>query len=230
MLLISRWLAHASLLGLTGSLSCSAPAFAESSFLAPQDIPAFVSKAPGADRSVRLCSFHAYSKDADVNGSNLRAGPDLNAAVLAVIPGERAEAGTKIGPEFEVLGSKDEWLLIRGVHWAGYDKAEKMLFSGPGWISAGLVSFEAEDPWVRDAPRAEARKVVELQGRDLIIKRVHGCSGSFVDVDYELDGEQKGRGWVSGACANQVTTCSGGSPYIEERNGKLVMTGSPSNQ
>jgi hypothetical protein len=130
-----------------------------------------------------------------------------------------------------VIGSVDDWFLIRQVIWTGYDLDEKLLFSGPGWIAAGLVSFSAEDPWLRSAPRADAAKIrgfssdgnaaPGLEVNDAIIKRVHRCSGSFVDVDLEAPDGRKARGWVTGVCANQVTTCGGGSDYVEERDGKL---------
>lgn len=217
-------------LGLLGTLLISGLVHAEVPFLALPDIPAAVAKAHGSGADAHLCSLHVYSKDTDVNGSNLRAAPDIKAPILGVIPGKRAEAGTRIGPEFQVIGSKNGWLLIRNAYWAGYDHDEKLLFSGPAWISAGLVGFEAEDPWVREAPRADARKIEKPLGSDIVIKRVHGCSGSFVDVDYEIRNGPKGRGWVSGICGVQVTTCGGGFPYVEEIDGKLVRTGSPDSE
>lgn len=199
------------------------------------EIPVTVRKAPGYDRKVNMCSLHLYSKDADTKGTNIRAAPSINAPVIGVIPGERAEATARIGPEFHVIGSQNGWLLIHNAYWAGYDYGKKLLFRGPGWIAAGLVGFEIEDDWLYDAPHAGAQKILKLSAPNdtpwesnwgpssVSIKRVYGCSGSFVEVDLETPNRQKAHGWVTNLCGNQVTTCASNSGFfIEERNGTLV--------
>jgi hypothetical protein len=179
--------------------------------LDPSEVPSAVRKASGYRPGINLCWLNAFSIDTDPQGTNIRAAPDRNAPIITKIPGERDEAGNKIGPEFQVIGSVDGWLLIRQVTWAGYDLNEKLIFNGLGWIAAGLVSFSAEDPWLRSAPRADASRVrgfspdenaaPGLEVNDAIIKRVHHCSGSFVDVDLEAPDGRKARGWVTGARA-----------------------------
>lgn len=200
--------------------------------LEPSQVPAVVTQAPGHGPGTHLCWLSAYSTDTDPKGTNIRAAPSRDAPVLGTIPGGRAEAGTGIGPEFQVIASRDGWLLVHNVRWAGYDLDEKLLFPGPGWIAAGLVSFSAEDPLLRSAPRVNAPEIGKLLPvpdvapawgpSEVIIKRIHRCSGSFVDVDLETPDGHKARGWVSGACANQVTTCGGGGRSIEEHGGRLV--------
>lgn len=204
--------------------------------LDPSEVHSAVAKAPGYRPGISLCWLNAYSIDTDPQGTNIRAAPDRNAPVIAKIPSERAEADTRIGPEFQVIGSADGWLLIRQVIWRGYDKNEKLLFNGLGWIAAGLVGVSAEDALLRSAPRADASAIMELFSApnadpswgpsDIIVKRVYRCSGSFVDADLEIPDGQKARGWVAGICSNQVTTCSGGGIHIEEHNGKLVSPNS----
>lgn len=210
-------------------------AHGEIRWLELSEIPNVVRKAPGYDSKVQLCSLHLYSKDADVRGTNIRTAPTIDAPIIGTIPGERAEAGTRIGPEFEVIGSKDGWLLVRNAYWRGYEYGEKLLLRGPGWISAGLVGFEIENSWLYDAPRADARKILRLSSPDntdaeslwgpdsVQIKRVYGCSGSFLDVDLETPDGQKARGWITSICGNQVTTCIfSNDTFTEEHNGRLV--------
>ncbi|MCG7392148.1 SH3 domain-containing protein [Microvirga sp. ACRRW] len=211
------------------------PAIAEAKqwrLLEPAEIPAAAAQATGFRTGVNLCWLNAYSDDSDPKGTNIRAAPSRNAPVIGTIPQKRAEAGTEIGPEFQVIGSTDGWLLIRQAIWRGYERDEKLLFKGPGWIAAGLVSFSVEDPLLRAEPHMNARTIMELTsaqdaesswGPDsVIIKRAHRCSGSFVEVDLETPDGRKARGWANGACANQVTTCGGNPSAVEERAGKLV--------
>lgn len=184
---------------------------------------------------MRLCSLHLYSNDADAKGTNIRAAPSVNAPIIGTLPGKRAEADTKIGPEFQVLGAKGGWLLIRNAHWAAYVHEEELLFPGPGWIAAKFVGFEIEHGWLYDTPQGHGQRILKLSSldqadseshwgpEDVRVERVYGCSGSFLEVDIETPNGQKKRGWVTGVCGNQVTTCGGGDAFVEERKGKLVV-------
>jgi hypothetical protein len=40
-----------------------------------------------------------------------------------------------------------------------------------------------------------------------VIDRVYGCSGAYAEVMVHMEGEPPLRGWVTGICSNQVTTC-----------------------
>jgi hypothetical protein len=69
-------------------------------------------------------------------------------------------------------------------------------------------------PEVRSAPAANASVITKLQTQDLsggpdsaTIDHVFGCSGDFADVATHMDGQHTTRGWVTGICSNQVTTC-----------------------
>lgn len=198
----------------------------------PEIQPA-VSVAPGGKSTgVRLCWVSVYSRDK--TPTNLRAGPSREAKVVAVLPAERAEAGTRIGPEFQVIAGRQDWFLIRGAHWAGYDLPEKALVLGPAWMAANLASFTIESPSLRRAPNEAAETILKMAplegaadnwGPDSAkIERVHGCSGSFVDVSVSLPDGRKARGWATGLCGNQVTTCGGGHVVAEERAGGLYRT------
>jgi hypothetical protein len=39
------------------------------------------------------------------------------------------------------------------------------------------------------------------------IDHVFGCSGEFAEAAVHMEGQRPVRGWVTGICSNQVTTC-----------------------
>jgi hypothetical protein len=59
-----------------------------------------------------------------------------------------------VGAEFEIVGSKDGWLLIRNAE-AAVDRQGngKRVFEGPGWISGGLAGATLGSQFLRAAPR-----------------------------------------------------------------------------
>jgi hypothetical protein len=191
-----------------------------------QAVPAAVRASPGFDRSVRLCLFKAYLNDRDPTGTNLRAAPGGKAAILKKVPNSRAEAGQRIAPELEVIGSKDGWFLVRNIHWEGYgDGVAALIFKGPAWVSATLVSAEMEGTGLRQRPEPDSPLITppaSASMADKRLRRMHGCSGSLVDATFDLADRTQIRGWSHGACANQVTTCGGGHRVLFEKDGKLV--------
>lgn len=203
--------------------------------LGPLETVAAVRKAVGGrlPADLKLCRVFAYSRD--TGETNLRAGPGLAARVVATLPGERPEAGARIGPEFQVLAGRGPWFLIRSAHWAGYDLPAKPLHLGPAWMAANLVAFTIESLDLLAEPREGARSVLRLLplagapdqawGPDSArIARVHGCSGSYVEVDVQLPDGRAARGWAGGLCRNQVTTCGGGQVLYEARAGGLYLS------
>lgn len=202
--------------------------------LTPRETVVAVSTAVGGSMpaGLTLCRLFVYSRDK--GDTNLRAAPSRAARIVGTLPGERREAGTRIGPEFQVLAGQGPWFLIRGARWAGYDLPEKRLHRGPSWMAANLVGFTIESLDLLSAPRPDARSVLRLLPLDgaadqawgpdsATIERVHGCSGSFVDVDVRLPDGRTARGWATGLCGNQVTTCGGGQVIYEARAGGLFL-------
>jgi hypothetical protein len=209
---------------------CAQPAQAQD--FGPERVPALVRSAPGFDPALRLCWASGYLQDRDPRGTNLRAGPSAGAKILARVPNRRIEAGTAISPEFQIIGSMKGWLLVRDVRWAGYDLPPAKVYAGMAWVSGALVGVSIENLDLLQRPEPNSPLVMKLLGEtsdgkpwsagDLKIRRIHGCSGSMLDVTLELPGNRTVRGWASGACANQVTTCGGGQGLIYERDGALV--------
>jgi hypothetical protein len=191
------------------------------------EAPKVAAKAPGFSHDVNLCWLRAHSRDTDPKGTNIRARPERKSRIIGKIPEERAEAGTKIGPEFQIIGSKDGWFLIHNAYWAGYDSgASKILFSNSGWIAASLIGLTSEDSSLRAQPLSDAPVLMSLSSESsesvLKIEKIYACSGSFIDAAIIAPNGKKARGWLSSICGNQVTTCGGGGRLIEERAGRLV--------
>lgn len=166
-----------------------------------------------AEEPARVCSFSAHTIDPDPAGTNVRSAPSATASILATLPQEAGEGDAAFSPEFDVIGFKRGWFLIENVAVGHYgDEPVRTIFKGPGWVAAKLVGFTINDHRLREEPGGSAKIVAELTGADwgpdsAIVKKVHDCSGAFVDVTVETPDGAERRGWATGLCANQVTTC-----------------------
>jgi len=180
---------------------------------------------PGAAAAAEIaapaqrCDFRAWSKDPDPAGLNVRAAPKRDAAVVARLPAPREVEGEKIAVEFKVIGGDGPWLLIDGAEFADYGDGAKKVFSGRGWVAAGLVGVTPQDEKVRLGPETTAGIVDEPRATAdgnydfLSLTRILGCRGRWIEMEGEFRVEQKKpgrpvRGWVTDLCANQVTTCN----------------------
>ncbi|MES2905950.1 MAG: hypothetical protein V4691_02820 [Pseudomonadota bacterium] len=192
------------------------------------EIKPAVAKALGSKtKDVHLCSFEVYLRDS--GKTNLRAAPHSNAKIVGSLPAPEPEYGTTISPRVQVIGGKEGWFLVRAGRWADREK-DKMLFEGPAWMAANLADFTIEGG-LYTAPVEEAPPVAKLAplpgtadnwGSDSVkIDKVFGCSGSFVDASVITPDDRKFRGWATGICANQLTTCGGGHRIYEEREGGI---------
>jgi hypothetical protein len=166
------------------------------------------------------CSIRGYLSDPDPKGTNVRAAPRANAPVIGHLPPRSGYEGSNemVGVEFEIIGSKDGWLLIQN--------PEKVAFNGPGWISGRLVGFTIGSPRLLAGPADNAKVVADLHGQgeegfgpdSFGVLQVHACQGHFAEVTIALapsikppPGKDKPmRGWVGKVCSNQLTTCD---PY-----------------
>lgn len=163
------------------------------------------------------CGFSGWSNDKDPAGLNVRTAPSAKARVIAKLPPEAKNNGN--AAEFDIVGSRDGWLLIEHAHFVDYDGGgpDRVLFEGPGWVSGSKVGFEINDVGVRSAPKADAPVTAQLlqtndeggsTGPDsAAIDRVFRCSGDFADVLLHMPKGAPIRGWVTRLCSNQVTTC-----------------------
>lgn len=163
---------------------------------------------------VAACALPGWSNDPDPAGLNIRAAPRADAEIIGRVPPPQAQDGARYAAEFRITGSRDGWFLIAGVSFADYGsgKAGRVLFKGPGWVFADKVRFLINRAAVRSAPADNAPTVAKLQTPDsgpdsATIDHVFGCSGAFAEVAAHMEGRRPTRGWVTGICSNQVTTC-----------------------
>ena len=171
--------------------------------------------APPAQR----CDFRAWSKDPDPAGLNVRAAPRRDAPVIGRLPAPRTVDGERWAVEFRVVGGNGPWLMIENAEFADYGSGAEKVFSGRGWIAAGMVDVGVQDEKVRlgptsgagivDEPRAAADGTYDF----LSLRRILGCRDRWIEMEGEFRVEKDkpgraARGWVTDLCGNQATTCN----------------------
>jgi hypothetical protein len=174
-------------------------------------------RAANVDTSgVTACSLSGWSNDPDPAGLNIRSAPRADAEVIGRVPPARPQGGDSYAAEFDIIGSRNGWFLVRTVKFADYGsgKGDRAVFAGPGWVFADKVRFMINRAEVRGAPDDNAKVVAKLRSADdsagpdsAFIDHVYGCSGAFAEAAVHMEGQRALRGWVTGICSNQVTTC-----------------------
>lgn len=174
----------------------------------------FPSAAVVAGDSAALCHFRALTDDPDPAGTNIRSGPGVGHDVIAVLPQAIPGPSGEYRPEFRATDFADGWFEIADARAGQYDGGEEtVLFSGPGWISAALVTVWIEGAVLHESPSISSPVLFDLAGgnslpEEAVVTKFLGCSGSFVHVVVERSDGATGQGWTEDICANQVTTCS----------------------
>jgi len=169
------------------------------------------------------CEVRAFAIDPDPKGSNVRSAPRPNAPIVGHLkPLTRIERDTLVGVEFDIVGSRDGWLLIRnGRPEGGLTLDAAHARDGRGWISGKLAATTLALPPLRSEPRRDAPEVAHLMGDgsgpdgswgpySVAITTVHGCQGGYIDVTVTPPKGKPVRGWSYKPCAAQLTTCDGG--------------------
>jgi hypothetical protein len=158
------------------------------------------------------CRLKAFAIDRDPKGSNIRSAPRADAPVVAKLPPLwRLGPDTWEGAEFDLVGSKDGWLLIQNPTAGQYEDKTARPFEGQGWISGALVGVTIDDGPLLAKPSADAAVLVRAESASYDVKRVHACIGEFVEVTAAPIGGKTYRGWSRRSCASQLTTCDHGS-------------------
>lgn len=158
------------------------------------------SAAPLDTAGASQCEARGFSNDADPKGTNVRSAPRADASILRrLAPRIRIAPDTTTGVEFEIVGSKDGWLLIQ-------EGGER------GWISGRLVGVTLASRPLRAAPRRDAPVLAQLSGENwgpdsVGVSAVHGCFDKYVEVTATPVGGKPLRGWSYWPCASQLTTC-----------------------
>jgi hypothetical protein len=163
------------------------------------------------------CEVRGFAIDRDPKGTNVRSAARIDAPVIGhLVPMIRVDKDAYSGVEFDIVGFKGGWFLIRNGSDDGLKLDAAHADDGRGWISARLVGVQLRVPALRSAPRRDAREVVRLKGANwgpdsVTVSAVHACQGPYMEVTTTPYGATMAvRGWSFKPCSNQLTTCDGG--------------------
>ena|SRR5579871_332289 len=166
---------------------------------------------------VTQCAVRGFAIDRDPKGTNVRSAPRANAPIIGhLVPMIRIDKDEYSGVEFDIVGSRDGWFLIKNGSDDGLKLDAAHADDGRGWVSARLVSVQLRAPALRAAPRRDAREGAHLRGDNwgpdsVAVSAVHGCQGDYMEVTATpLDSRAAVRGWSFKPCSLQLTTCDGG--------------------
>jgi SH3-like domain-containing protein len=153
------------------------------------------------------CNFSTYLEDEDTNpdnGTNIRAKPDRNSAIIRTLGGKNNDEVTSAdGVVVKVTGFSNGWFEVSRVEQVG--DSDKVLFEERGWLHSSLLgmSVGGADPRLYAEPRHKSRILMKLKVDESPLKLL-ACQGEWVKV--ETGGKI---GWLSpgGQCGNPLTTC-----------------------
>jgi hypothetical protein len=160
------------------------------------------------------CDARGFSKDPDPRGTNVRRAPRADAAIIGrLAPLTRISRDEWTGVTFDIVGSKDGWLLIRNVNPPDGVKLDVAYAAdGRGWISGRLVGATLATAAFQSAPRPDAPEVMHMMTDNwgpwsVAVSAVHGCQGGYLEVTVVLPNGKPVRGWSYKPCVAQLTTC-----------------------
>jgi hypothetical protein len=128
----------------------------------------------------------------------------------------KIDPNTETGVEFDIVGSKAGWLLIRnGSPAGGLTFNPPYQAAGRGWVYSKLVGTQLRMAAFRSAPRRDAPQIARFMGDNwgpdsASVIAIHGCQGRYIEVTAAPPGGKPLRGWSYLPCSSQLTTCDGG--------------------
>ncbi len=180
-----------------------------------------------------------YLQATDPAGRTVRAGPNVTARRLGTIaPPLKTGLGT-VPASFTIIGSRNGWLLIEnaGFDEELADQTVPKTYAGRGWISGKGVSVNAQASIVFLRPDHKSQKIIRVLDSkgdrgafaELEMTGISACQGYWVLGNWRKGGfaSQSGvairhsataiisksplvvRGWVTGICDIQETSCDG---------------------
>jgi hypothetical protein len=182
-------------------------------------IPVAAQAVPLDTTGASQCQTRGFSTDFDPKGTNVRGAPRADAPIIGrLAPPALVGPNTYEGVEFEIVGSKDGWLLIqKGSPAREFTLDPAHAADGRGWVPGSLVGVQPSTLPLRTAPHRDAPTVAELRGPNwgpdsFLVSVVHACRDKYVEVTGTLPaGGKPLRGWTWAPCSNQLSTCGGGT-------------------
>jgi hypothetical protein len=166
-----------------------------------------------AEDAPATCEISAWTLGEDE--VEVRRGPGADFPVIAKLPPPVEAEGDPYSTELSVTGSKQGWFRVEEAIVIDYiwDDPVETVFSGEGWVSGGDLGLALNHRYLYAGASTESRVVATLvdpvagAGPDsFIVDRLYACQGDWVEVKGEFVGSRH-RGWTTGTCSNQVTTC-----------------------
>lgn len=173
------------------------------------------------------CSIEAWSTGETPAERRIHAGPDAESPVLATMPPPIEFAGYSFKVTLEITGARDGWFRIHRATTSNtiVDDPLETVFEGEGWVSGEFVGlllnrvdlyaapFDDESEEAIANPPAVVGRLAAADAEGVLwgpdsatVERLLDCRGDWVLVEATLLGHAL-RGWTSGTCANQLTTC-----------------------
>ena len=172
-------------------------------------------QAPTVDTTgASRCKVRGFSTDTDPKGTNVRSAPRADASVIGhLAPRTRISPDDYTGVTFEIVGSKDGWLLIQNADpEAGLKLNAANAAGGRGWISGRLVGTTLASEPLRAGPQRDMAIVAYLSGAtwgpdSVAVSVVHACQDEYIEVTATPISGKPLRGWSWRPCSSQLTTC-----------------------
>lgn len=162
------------------------------------------------------CEARGWARDKDPRGTNIRNAPRADAPVIGhLAPLARIAADEWTGVEFDIIGSKNGWLLIKHPNPSDGMKLDaEHAADGRGWIWGGLVGTQLATVPLRSGPRRETPALARFKGDNwgpdsVAVSAIHACEGKYVEVTATPSDGTTVRGWSFAPCSAQLTTCDG---------------------
>lgn len=166
---------------------------------------------------IEPCTIEGWSTGDHPNGLKVRQHPDAGAAVVGHLPAPVDVAGYAFNTQVSITGSTSGWFRIGRGYVVDYigDAPTETVFDGEGWVPGRSLGLLVNHVNLYAKPSSEAQIVAKLEGTregqaygadSFQVERLLQCAEDWVEVEGSFMGSNR-RGWATGTCANQVTTC-----------------------
>lgn len=166
-------------------------------------------KVDAAAAEVKMCEISAWFNGPGPENLAIRAAPEPDAEIVATLPPPRQIEEFVFRTEMEISGFRRGWFRVNQAFILDYlfDEPTEIVFEGEGWVVGNHLGLLLNHQHLYEKPSFDAKTVADLAGPDsFTVDRLHACAGYWVEVEGHIFGKHH-RGWTSGTCSNQVTTC-----------------------